>query len=91
VGNTPEEMRVLDNLTFDRRGEIGGNAEKAITFEYRPSEIGFFSVDLLLAVKNVLHSPPIAIRLEGECVEVPVRVEHETYDLQICLLGHIYR
>jgi hypothetical protein len=26
-------------------------------------------------VKNVLHSPPLPIRLEGECVEVPVRVE----------------
>ncbi len=33
----------------------------------------------------------MAIRLEGECVEVPVRVEREAYDLQICLLGHIYR
>lgn len=39
----------------------------------------------------MLHSPPIPIRLEGECVEVPVRVEREAYDLQICLLGHIYR
>jgi hypothetical protein len=48
-------------------------------------------LDLLLAVKNVLHSPPIPIRLEGECVEVPVRVERDAYDLQICLLGHIYR
>ena len=46
---------------------------------------------MLLVAKNGLHSPPIPITLEGECVEVPVRVEREKYDLEICLLGHVYR
>lgn len=26
TGNSAEEMKVIDNLTFDRRGEIGGNS-----------------------------------------------------------------
>jgi hypothetical protein len=38
-------------------------------------EIGFFELKLLLSVKNVLHSPPIVVSFEGECVEVPVRIE----------------
>jgi hypothetical protein len=31
------------------------------------------------------------IEFRGECVEVPIEVEKKVYDLQTCLLGHIYR
>jgi hypothetical protein len=46
---------------------------------------------MLVVAKNSLHSPPMTIDVVGECVEVPVRVEKERYDLEICLLGHVYR
>lgn len=68
-------------MGFEKKGEIGGNTEKSITFEFRPSEIGAFGLNLQLAIKNVLHSPPIPITFNAHCVEVPVLVEHNLYDL----------
>ena len=41
--------------------------------------------------ENFLYSPPINIILKGECVKVPIYVEKEVYDFEICLLNHIYR
>lgn len=82
---------MLQQLGFQRKGEIQGNTEKTISFEMAPTEIGAFRLKLLLVLKNCLHSPALVVDVEGECVEVPVRVERLRYDFEICLLGHIYR
>lgn len=64
-GNSAEDLKVIDNLTFDKKGEIQGNTDKAIFFEFRPMDVGFFSLKLLLSIKNVLYSPPIVISFEA--------------------------
>lgn len=74
-------MAIISNLQFDKRGDIEANTEKSIFFDFSPKNIGPFSLSLLLVAKNALHSPPIALTLQGECVEVPVRVEKTQYDL----------
>jgi len=84
-------MEIISNLHFDKRGDIEAKTEKSIFFDFSPKSIGPFSLNILLVAKNALHSPPIPVTLQGECVEVPVRVEKALYDLEICLLGHVYR
>jgi hypothetical protein len=51
-----------------------------VNFNFAPKEIGPFKLKLLLVFKNSLHSPAIPIEIEGECVEVPVRVERLRYN-----------
>ena len=38
-----------------------------------------------------MHSPPINVLVRGRCVDLPIYVEKDIYDLEICLLKHIYR
>ena len=37
------------------------------------------------------HSPAIPITIIGECIEVPIFVERNVYDFEICLFEHVYR
>lgn len=45
----------------------------------------------MLYYENYLHSPPLLIELRGICTEVPIYVEKEVYNFQICLFNHVYR
>lgn len=42
-------------------------------------------------LENFLHSPPIQVKIQGNCVDLPIYVEKELYDLDICLMNQMYR
>jgi len=36
LASTSEQLKIIDNLTFERKGDISGNTEKTLWFEYEP-------------------------------------------------------
>ena len=86
-----EEEKIMEQVKFQKTAIIGGYSSITIAFEYTPSEIAPLDFEMMAYFENYLHSPPIPIRLQGECVEVPIYVEKPLYDFEICLPHHIYR
>jgi hypothetical protein len=58
---------------------------------YKPKEIGKWETSLVVHFENFLHSPPILVKIQGNCVDLPIYVEKELYDMEICLMNQMYR
>ncbi|CAK81749.1 unnamed protein product (macronuclear) [Paramecium tetraurelia] len=81
----------LKQLKFQRQHVLQGYSMLKIPIQYIPAEVGPFSLPLTLYYENFLHSPPCQIEIRGYCTEVPIYVEKQIYNFQICLFNHIYR
>ena len=86
-----EEERVMNQVKWKKTAIIGGYSSLTIPIEFIPTEVGSFNFEMVAYFENYLHSPPISMRIQGECIEVPVYVEKPLYDFEICLPNHIYR
>lgn len=92
VGKADElTRRLVSQLRFEESSSIEGYCEKVLSFSFQPSQVGEFRAILQLYFVNFAHSPPINLVFKGECISVPVTIEKPIYDLEICLLNHIYR
>lgn len=84
------ENSFLAMLDFARTGKIGSYTSTTIAFKFSPVQTGLFTEHFKVVYKN----PDIAtldFELVGECIDVPICVEQDVYDLQVCVLGHTYR
>lgn len=81
----------MSQLKFQKTATIGSYCSLVIPIEFTPSEVGPLDFEMVVYFENYLHSPPIHIKLQGECIEVPIYVEKPLYDFEICLPNHIYR
>lgn len=70
---------------------LQGYSVLKIPIQYIPNQIGQFKLPLMLYFENFMHSPPTLIEIKGECTEVPIHIEKEVYNFQICLYSHVYR
>ena len=80
----------LAMLEFPRTGNIGSYTNSTLNFKFSPMQIGSFSETIQIVYRNPEISP-LLLELVGECIDVPICVEREVYDLQVCVLGHTYR
>jgi hypothetical protein len=83
--------RCLAQLQFQKNFKVLGYSNLQIPIKFVPNEVGPFELTLVVYIENFLHSPPIEITFQGECIEVPIYVEKPLYDFEICLLNHTYR
>jgi hypothetical protein len=86
-----EDDYILDQLFFAKSGKIEGYSTIKIPITYKPKEIGSWETKINVYFENFLHSPPINLKIRGSCVDLPIYVEKEFYDLEICLLNNMYR
>jgi len=86
-----DEENFMSQVKFQKTAIIGGYSSLTIAVEYTPSEVGPINFDMVAYFENYLHSPPINMKIQGECVEVPIYVEKPLYDFEIVLPNHIYR
>jgi hypothetical protein len=86
-----KDVDILDQLKFNKSNRIGGYTTLEIPIKYEPKEIRKWSTTLTITFENFMDSPPIQIELVGECIDLPIYIEKPLYDMQICLMNHIYR
>ena len=82
---------ILSQLYFQKTGRIEGYSTLKIPVTYKPQETGEWETSVIIHLENFMHSPPISVTIRGRCVDLPIYVEKEIYDMEICLLKHIYR
>ena len=67
-----------------------------ISFTFTPVATGSFNTSLRLLIDNggdgdARYKEEKKVLLRGSCLDVPIWVEKEEYDLKTCLYGHIFR
>lgn len=85
-----DEDSFLAMLSFPRSGTIGSYTSTIISFKFYPISIGTFTDTLKLVYSNP-DIPSVYIQVSGQCTDIPIFVERETYDFQVCVLNHTYR
>ena len=91
---TPEEQKFEDFLLqvqFKRTSEISGYSESKISFTFVPYKLNYVYQELTLFFENQDYTEPIPITIEGQCVDVPIYVENEEYNLNILIYEQTYR
>ena len=67
-------------MRFPRSGEVKGYSSTVLSFTFEPQIIGEYFEEVLFNFGNTLV-PPINLQIIGRCIDVPIYVEQETYDL----------
>ena len=80
----------LAMLDFPRSGSIGSYSSTTLLFKFSPTIIGNYSEVVQIVYKNP-EIPSVFVKIQGECTDVPIFVEKEVYDFEVCVLGHTYR
>lgn len=78
------------------RSEFKAHGPTNVTFTFKPTAIGSYSTTLRLSIKNgavgdARFEEETRVLLRGSCVDVPIYVEKDTYDLKTCIFGHVFR
>ena len=93
-GDKTEEVSDLElfckQLKFNKTGFIEGYSETAIHFTFAPTVLKEYSENFLIVFDNEDQEPKV-ITIKGECMNVPIYVEQEVYDFQVCIYDHTYR
>jgi hypothetical protein len=87
----------LDMLTWKpARAEFDALATSKIVFTFKPTSLGTFSTILRLSVDNGAQgearlAKEWRVLVRGSCIDVPIYVEKEEYDMKTCILEHTFR
>jgi len=81
----------LAQVQFKRTNEIEGYASTKISFTFVPYKLGPVAQNFTLFMENQDYCSPIPISLEGECVDVPIYVAQEEYNMNVVVYDQFYR
>lgn len=89
--------KFLEMITWKpEKSEFKEHSSSTISFSFKPTMLGSFSTELRLSISN--GAPGDAnfeeerrIIVTGSCLDVPIYVDQEEYDLQTCIYGHTFR
>jgi hypothetical protein len=70
-------------VSFKRTTEIDGYSNTKIQFTFVPLKLGSIEQRLTLFFDNQDYTKPIALRVWGQCVDVPIFVEQEEYNMHV--------
>ena len=85
-----EEDSFFAMLDFPRGGSIGSYTSTTLNFKFSPSQLGAYSEIIQVVYRNG-NIPSKTFEISGECTDVPICVERDVYDFQVCVLNHTYR
>eukprot|EP00746_Dinoflagellata_sp_MGD_P166659 gnl/MRDRNA2_/MRDRNA2_96709_c0_seq1.p1 gnl/MRDRNA2_/MRDRNA2_96709_c0~~gnl/MRDRNA2_/MRDRNA2_96709_c0_seq1.p1 ORF type:complete len:1652 (-),score=423.00 gnl/MRDRNA2_/MRDRNA2_96709_c0_seq1:82-5037(-) len=79
-----------------KQGEFGQHATTKVQFTFKPEAIGPYATVLKLSINNgaVGDARLVETRrvlVQGQCIDVPIYVEKEEYNLKTCVYGHTFR
>ena len=80
----------LAMLDFPRSSQIGSYSGQTLSFKFSPTQIGEFRETLQVVYQNS-DIPRLNLKITGQCIDVPICVERDLYDFQVCVLNHTYR
>lgn len=75
----------LAQVQFKRTVEIDGYSELKFSFTFVPYKLTSIYQEFTLFFENQDYCDPIPIKLQGQCVDVPIYVEHLEYNLNILI------
>jgi len=91
---TAEEIEFeefLAQVSFKRTTEIEGYSEAKIQLVFVPYKLTTVQQDFTLFFENQDYTEPIPISIKGQCVDVPIYVEREEYNLHVLVYEQFYR
>ena len=91
----PTEADIFDEflaqVSFKRTTEIDGYSSTKIQFTFIPMKLTEVSQKFTLFLENQDYTKPIPITVRGTCVDVPIYVEKEEYNLNVLVYEQFYR
>lgn len=81
----------LAQVSFKRTTEIQGYTSTKIQFTFIPFKLTQVEQHFTLFFENQDYTQPIPITVKGQCVDVPIYVEHEEYNLNVLVYDQFYR
>lgn len=81
----------LAQVNFKRTTEIDGYSEAKIDLTFTPYKQTDVEQDFTLFLENQDFTEPIAIKISGRCVHVPIYVEREEYNMNVLVYEQWYR
>lgn len=81
----------LAQVSFKRTTEIGGYSSTRIQFTFVPFKLTTIHHNFTLFMENQDYTKPIPISISGRCVDVPIYVEKEEYNLNLLVYEQFYR
>lgn len=81
----------ISQCSFKRTTEIKGYSSTRIQFTFEPFKLTEIDQEFTLFLENQDYTQPIPIRIKGRCVNVPIYVEKEEYNLNVLVYDQFYR
>lgn len=78
-------------VSFKRTTEIEGYSNTKIQFTFVPTKLTEINQSLTLFFENQDYTKPIPLTLVGRCVDVPIYVENEEYNMNVMIYDQFYR
>lgn len=96
-GDLDAENNFLSMISWrPEKSDFKEHGTTKISFNFTPTVLGNFSTELRLSINN--GAPGDAnfqeekrVLVQGSCLDVPIYVEQEEYDLKMCIYGHTFR
>ena len=91
---TPEEIsfeEFLAQVSFKRTAFIEGYSELKLQITFIPYKLTAVDRQFTVFLENQDYTDPIPIVMKGQCVDVPIYVEKEEYDLNVLVYDQFYR
>ena len=81
----------MAQVSFKRTTEINGYSEEKIQFVFVPYKLTKIEQEFTIFFENQDYTEPIPFKISGECVDVPIYVAEEEYNLNIVVYEQFYR
>ena len=81
----------IATVSFKRITEIEGYSNTKIQFTFVPTKLTEIDQNLTLFFENQDYTKPIPLHLTGKCVDVPIYVEKEEYNMNVMVYEQFYR
>ena len=91
---TDEEIEFeefLAQVSFKRTTDIEGYSEVKIEMTFIPYKLTEVEQEFTLFFENQDYTEPIPILISGSCVDVPIYVENEEYNMNVLIYEQVYR
>jgi hypothetical protein len=91
------ENELLQMITWEpAKSEFVANGMTNVKFKFSPQALGSYATVLKLTISNgavgdakLVEEKRVLVR--GSCIDVPIYVEREEYDLKTCAFSHTFR
>ena len=81
----------LAQVQFKRTNDIDGYSTMKVSFTFVPYKLGQLRQEFTLFLENQDYCEPIPIEVFGECVDVPIYVAQEEYNMNVVVYDQFYR